>query len=142
MKTSVVTSFLLCVVAATSIDGVRGLAASHNNPQRTTTTTAPQRSLSRGAFLSNAAAAAAAVAFVAATPTTSAAAGIRDANLQNYEEPTNARTCYDRCLYECVKKDKKDQGACETTCSEKCATAEGQLTSNTPPTKKGSETSK
>jgi len=86
--------------------------------------------------------AAAAVAFMAATPTTSAAAGIRDANLQNYEEPTNAKTCYDRCLYECVKKDKKDQGTCETTCSEKCATAEGQLTSNTPPTKKGSETSK
>mmetsp|Transcript_25971 Transcript_25971/g.49258 ORF Transcript_25971/g.49258 Transcript_25971/m.49258 type:complete len:129 (+) Transcript_25971:101-487(+) len=128
MKTSFITSFLFWALA--TAPGADGLAAP--NPQKTH----QQQSISRGAFLSGAAAA-----FVAVTPV-AMAAGIPDANLKNYVEPTNAKTCYDRCLYECVKKDKKDKGTCEKDCSEQCATAEGQLTSNTPPTLKGSETSK
>ena len=90
--------------------------------------------VSRSDFLSSAAATTAA-AFVAAPAW---AAGIKDANLQNYEEPANAKTCVDRCVYECVKGG-KGKADCQKDCSAKCADAKGQLTSNTPPTKKGSE---
>ena len=77
-------------------------------------------------------------AFVAGTlgalmlPSSALARGLKDANLKGAASDENARTCQDRCLYECLKSGTKTKEECGKACAETCSTAQGQLTSFTP----------
>ena len=63
---------------------------------------------------------------------------LKDSNFDGTESASNAKTCMDRCMYEKLKQKGVSKKDAAQECSAQCEGGEGQLTSSTPPTWKGS----
>ena len=125
-------ALLVLALLAPSVNAFAGMSTMKRGDQRDTTSLAAGGLTDKSTMLSRSSFVAGTVGALIMTPATAALArGVKDANLEGTESQANAKACVDRCLYEKIKAGKSKEDSLKI-CTDKCNSAEGQMTSFTP----------